>query len=177
MRPSRFLALGLLASAPVLAANSPDQYLDLRTQDRAVSLRVTEDHLSGPQLQLSFDDDAVRGQAFGRPVNLQVEDDTIRGSYGQGPVDLKVTEEGDMLEAGGTFGGQLSNFRVSPDQIAGTVGRCSYELVTKSKSRDLYTGWRTCGGKLDNAVTLSIPPALADEDEQLVTALSIVLAQ
>ncbi|WP_141324680.1 hypothetical protein [Myxococcus sp. AB025B] len=177
MKPSRFLALGLLASAPVLAANSPDQYLDLRTRERAVSLRVTEDNLSGPQLQLYFGDDAVRGRAFGRPVNLQVEDDTVKGIYGQGPVDLKVTEDGDMLEAVGTFGGQLSNFRVSPDQIAGNIGRCSYELVTKSKSKDLYTGWRTCGGRLDNAVTLSIPPALAEDDAGLVTALSIVLAQ
>ncbi|NMO19756.1 hypothetical protein HPC49_18890 [Pyxidicoccus fallax] len=43
--------------------------------------------------------------------------------------------------------------------------------------QDRYQGWRSCGQGLENPVTLSIPPDLADDDEALVAALSIVLAQ
>lgn len=176
MKTPRLLALGLLACGPALAAPAADSSLKLQTKDRSVTVRVADDQLSGPDLQLSFkEDDTVRGQAFGRPVNLTVKDDTIRGTYGQGPVNLNVTDKEDTLDATGTFGGQLTSFQVSPQQITGTVGACTYELLITRHDR--YEGYRTCGGKLDKKVSLTIPSSLADEDEELVTALSILLAQ
>ncbi|NTX10047.1 hypothetical protein HUA74_28010 [Myxococcus sp. CA051A] len=177
MKTPRLLAFGLLACGSALAAPAAPSSLNLKTQDRSVTVGVTDDNLSGPDIQLSFDDDAdaVRGQAFGRPVNLTLENDTIRGTYGQGPVNVKVTDTNDTLDAVGTFGGKLTNFQVSPQQITGTVGACSYELLITRPHR--YEGARTCGTKLDRSVSLTIPPSLADEDEELVTALSILLAQ
>jgi hypothetical protein len=173
MKTSSLLMLGLLAGAPALA--QPTQYLDLRTPVTALTARVTESGLSSPQLQLGITDDALRGRAFGRTVNVTLKDDRIGGIYGAGPVNLKVTENGDTLEARGTFGGQITNFKVSPKELSGTVGRCSYEL--KASQEDRYQGWRSCGYGLENPVSLSIPPGLADDDEQLMATLSIVLAQ
>ncbi|MFP2912877.1 hypothetical protein ACLESD_49305 [Pyxidicoccus sp. 3LFB2] len=174
MKTSSLLMFGLLAGAPALA-QQPTQYLDLRTPAAALTARVTENGLSSPQLQLGLGEDALRGRAFGLPVNITLDDHRIGGIYGRGPVSLKVTEQGDTLEARGTFGGQLTNFKVSPKALTGTVGRCSYQLAASQEDR--YQGWRSCGYGLETPVTLSIPPAIAGDDEQLVATLSIVLAQ
>lgn len=175
MKTTRLLALGLLACGPALAAPAADS-LNLRTKDRSVTVRVADDQLSSADIQLSFqEDDTVRGQAFGRPVNLTVKDDTIRGTYGQRPVNLDVTDKEDTIDATGTFGGQVTTFQVSPQQLTGTVGACSYELLITRHDR--YEGYRTCAGKLDKSVSLTIPSSLADDEEELVTALSILLAQ
>ncbi|MFP2931569.1 hypothetical protein ACLESO_41570 [Pyxidicoccus sp. 3LG] len=173
MKTSRLLALGLLAGSPALAQTA--QYLDLRTPAASITARVTDDNIDGPDLQLGFDDDSVRGRAYGRPVNLTLKDDRVGGIYGSAPVDLKLKEEDDVLEARGTFGGQLTDFKVSPKGLTGTVGRCSYQLTTVKGDR--YQGSRSCGRGVENPVTLSIPPELADDDEELAATLSLVLAQ
>ncbi|MFY2556206.1 hypothetical protein ACN469_01030 [Corallococcus terminator] len=176
MKTSRLLALGLLACGPALAAPAADSSLKLQTKDRSVTVGVADDQLSGSDIQLSFgEDDTVRGQAFGRPVNITMKDDTLRGTYGQGPVNVELTDKEDTIDAVGTFGGKLTNFQVSPQQITGTVGACSYQLLITRHDR--YEGYRTCAGQLDKSVSLTIPSSLADEDEELVTALSILLAQ
>jgi hypothetical protein len=175
MKTSRLLMFGLLAATPALASE-PTQYLDLRTPAASLTARVTKDGLSSPDLQLGLTDTALRGRAFGRPVNIALGDDHIGGIYLGGPVDLKLKEDGDTLEARGSFGGQLTNFKVSPKSLTGTVGRCSYQL-TAAKEQDRYQGTRSCGFGLENPVTLSIPPAIADDDETLAATLSIVLAQ
>lgn len=173
MKTSSLLMLGLLAGAPALA--QPTQYLALRTPANDFTARVTETGLSSPQLQLGLTEDALRGRAFGLPVNITLQDHRISGIYGQGPVNLRLKEEGDTLEARGTFGGQLTNFKVSPQGLSGTVGRCSYQLTAAQEDR--YQGWRSCGYGLETPVTLSIPPTLAGDDAQLIATLSVVLAQ
>ena len=169
------MMFGLLAGAPALAAE-PAQYLDLRTPNASLTARVTGSGLSSPDLQLGFTEDALRGRAFGRPVNVTLGDDRIGGIYRGGPVDIRLTETGDTLEARGSFGGQLTNIKLNPQGLTGTVGRCSYQLKAAPQA-DRYQGSRSCGYGVENPVTLSIPPAIAESDEQLVATLSIVLGQ
>jgi hypothetical protein len=175
MKTSRLLLLGLLAGTPALAG-SPTQYLDLRTPATALTARVTHEGLSSPELQLGLTEDTLRGRAFGGTVNVTLKEDHVGGIYRGGPVDLKLKEEGNALEARGSFGGQLTNFKVSPQAITGTVGRCSYQLKA-AQEQDRYQGTRSCGFGIENPVTLSIPPAIAANDSRLVATLSIVLAQ
>lgn len=167
--------LGLLASAPALA-EAPTQYLDLRTPATALTARVTRDGLSSPELQLGITEKEVRGRAYGEPIELSLKEGHVGGVYRGGPVDLRLKEEGTTLEARGSFGGQLTNFQVSPQGLTGTVGRCSYQLKA-SKEKDRYQGTRSCGAGIENPVFLSIPPAIAENDAKLVATLSIVLAQ
>ncbi len=173
MKTSRLIALTLLAGGTALA--QPGQYLDLRTPASSLTARASEDGLTSPQLQLGLTDDAVRGRAFGLPVNISLGDKKVGGIYGRGPVDLTLKEENDTLEARGTFGGNLTHFKVSPKALTGTVGRCSYQLTATEGAR--YQGYRSCGRGLETPVSLSIPPAIASDDERLIAALSIVLAQ
>ncbi|WP_338871756.1 hypothetical protein [Myxococcus stipitatus] len=177
MKTSLLVTLGLLACGSALAAtpSAKNENLDLRTRDRSLAVRVSDDLLSSPELKLSFKHDTVQGQAFGRPVNLTEKDDVLQGTYGQKPVNLKVTDHEDILLAVGTFGGQVTDLRVSPEEVSGTAGPCSYELLITRHDR--YEGWRTCGDRKDNKVSLYIPSSLAKEDTQLATALSILLAQ
>ena len=174
MKTSALVTLGLLAGSTALA-QQPTQYLDLRTPANALTVRVTDDGLSSPQFQLGVDDAGLRGRAFGLPVNISLGEGKIGGIYGRGPVNLKVKEEGDTLEARGTFGGQLTNFKIGPKALTGTVGRCSYQLTASQGDR--YQGYRSCGYGLETPVILSIPPAVADSDERLMAVLSVVLAQ
>jgi len=173
MKTSRLFVLGLLASTTALAA--PQKALQLRTSHNDVSVQVTDQGLTGPDMNLQLGDDTVRGRAFGRPVDLTLKNDTIRGQYGGKPVDLKVTGREDVIEAEGTFGGTLASFQVSPQQLTGTVGLCDYQLLITRHDR--YEGWRTCDDKLDRSVSLYVPSRLADEDDELVAALSLLLGQ
>ncbi|WP_342378164.1 hypothetical protein NVS55_02350 [Myxococcus stipitatus] len=176
MKTSLLTALGLLVGGSALAAPpSSNQDLTLKTRDRSLSMRVTDDNLSSSDVQLAFKHDTVRGNAFGRPVDLTEKDDVLQGTYGQKPVNLKVTDHEDTIVAVGTFGGQVSNFQVSPQQVTGTVGACSYQLLITRHDR--YEGWRTCGDRKDDKVSLFIPSSIADEETQLATALSLLLAQ
>jgi hypothetical protein len=173
MKTSTLLALGLLAGGTALA--EPVQYLDLRTPAASLTARVSEDGLSSPQLQLGLSDDAIRGRAFGLPVNITLGEGKVGGIYGRGPVNLSLKEEDGALEARGTFGGNLTHFKVSPKALTGTVGRCSYELTAAEGDR--YRGYRSCGYGLENPVVLSIPPSVASDDARLAATLAIVLAQ
>ncbi|MCP3098365.1 hypothetical protein LZ198_05660 [Myxococcus sp. K15C18031901] len=173
MKTSRLFALGLLASTTALAA--PKSALRLQTSNNDVSVQVTDQSLSGSDMQLKLANDTLRGQAFGRPVDLTLKNDTVRGQYGGKPVDLKVTDREEILEAEGTFGGQLTSFQVGPQQVTGTVGLCNYQLLITRHDR--YEGWRTCGEKLDRSVSLYVPARLADENDELAAALSLLLAQ
>jgi len=174
MRTSYIFTVALL-TAGAAVAQPPVQYLDLRTPRVALNARVTDRDISSPDLQLGFGGDALRGRAFGRPINVTLDDARIRGIYGSGPVDLKMTQEEGALRAKGTFGGQLTDFRVTPQTFTGDVGRCSYQLTASEEGR--YQGWRSCLAGLENPVSLSIPPAIGNDDARLVATLALILSR
>ncbi|ATB44867.1 hypothetical protein [Corallococcus macrosporus] len=173
MRTSHIFTAALLAASAAWA--EPVQYLDLRTPRVALNARVTGQDVSSPDLQLGFSDEALRGRAFGLPLNLSFDAARIRGIYGSGPVDLRLTQEQGALRAKGTFGGQLTDFQVTPQTLKGDVGRCSYELKASEDGR--YQGWRSCLAGLENPVSLSIPPALGNDDARLVATLALILSR
>ncbi|QQR44958.1 hypothetical protein JKA73_02060 [Myxococcus xanthus] len=174
MRTSRIFTVALFAAAGSAWAQ-PVQYLDLRTPRVALNARVTDRDLTSPDLQVGFSDGSLRGRAFGRPLNLTLDAARIRGIYGSGPVDLRMTQEEGALRAKGTFGGQLTDFQVTPQTFKGDVGRCSYQLKASEEGR--YQGWRSCLAGLENPVSLSIPPAIGGDDARLVATLALILSR
>jgi len=173
MRTSHLFTAALLSASAALA--QPAQYLNLRTPRIALNARVTDRDLTSPDLQLGFGNDSLRGRAFGNPVNLTLDAARVRGIYGSGPVDLRMTQEEGGLRAKGTFGGQLTDFEVTPQTFKGDVGRCSYQLNASAEGR--YQGWRSCLAGLENPVSLSIPPAIGHDDARLVATLALVLSR
>jgi hypothetical protein len=157
-------------------AKQTPQYLDLRTPGSAVTARVTPQGITSPELQLDVSPTTLRGRAFGRPVDLTLKQDqnSITGMYGMSPVNLRLKNNGVAIQANGMFAGQLSNLKLSKEELSGTVGRCSYQLKAKDQQ---YEGSRSCGFGLENPVSVSIPPALAQSNEQVIAALSVLLAQ
>ena len=173
MRTSHIFTAALLAASTALA--QPVQYLDLRTPRVALNARVTATDLTSPDLQIGFSDDALRGRAFGRPLNLTLDTARVRGIYGSGPVDLRLTQEDGALRAKGTFGGQLTDFQVTQQTFKGDVGRCSYQLQASAEGR--YQGWRSCLAGLENPVSLSIPPTIGNDNARLVATLALILSR
>ncbi|MBU8895781.1 hypothetical protein DRW03_20830 [Corallococcus sp. H22C18031201] len=184
MKTSTLLVASLLlGAAPALAKDHPksddaaqSQYLTLRTPRQDITAKVTPTDISSPQFQLGMDSNSMRGRAYGRTVDLSLnqEKGEVTGSFGQSPVNLKVTENANTLEAKGFFAGQPSNLKISPDTLTGTVGRCSYQL----KQQDaLYQGSRSCGRGVENPVSVSIPPLIADSSARAVAALSVLLSK
>lgn len=172
------LAAGLASAQPSAQPpqDSGPQYLYLRTPANAVTARVTPQGITSPEFQVNLSPNAVRGRAFGRPVDLSLNTDKneITGIFGQGPVNLRLKDEGTYIEADGMFGGQISNLRLSNEELTGTVGRCSYQLRVEGKQ---YQGSRSCGSGVESPVVVTIPPALTQSNEQLIAALALLLAQ
>lgn len=164
-----------LAWAATSAAQ--DAEFSLRTEGDAVTAKAsgTPDagKLEGAQAQLRWTADTVRGTAFGAPLSVGIKDHTISGIYGEQPVRLMIDRREQKLEVRGLFGGQISNFRVSPKEIEGTIGKCSYDLDAKEGS---FVGWRKCGGAGQESARLSIPEPLTKlPDTTLALMLGVLM--
>lgn len=166
------LAAGLLAWSTAGAAKNQDIFL--RTPGEAISATLTGDSVASPDLQFYRGPDAVRGRAFGRPVNLNIKGDEVSGTVGDGPTRLQLNSQpGGGLEAVGMFGGNLSRFKVTPKEISGTVGACSYQLQFTGTR---YEGSRACHGRIESPVFLELPATLAEGgDAQAVATLGLIL--
>lgn len=144
----------------------------LHSSEGAISARADRQAdggtLTGPQLQVQWDDRRVEGQAFGRAVSLTLGDADVRGMFGPAPVRLNVTEDDQKLHVRGLFGGHLSNLRVSASKVEGSIGRCSYDLTAAGGQ---YEGFRRCGGQgMAEPVWMVIPDAFAALPRPLVAA-------
>jgi hypothetical protein len=115
---------------------------------------------------------ALRGTAFGRPVDLDTGVSTVAGMAGASPLDLSVTRLGTTLRAKGLVRGHLSDFRLDTDELAGTIGACSYELARTS---DGYEGRRSCGGPSEQ-IMLRLPASLDRwSDSETAAALALLM--
>lgn len=144
----------------------------LHTSEGAISARADSrgdgGTLTGPQVQVQWDDQRLEGQAFGRAVSLTLGDAQVRGMFGPAPVRLNVTEGDQKLHVRGLFGGHLSHLRVSTSKVEGSIGRCSYDL---SEFDGQYQGFRRCGGPGPaEPVWMVIPDAFAALPRPLVAA-------
>jgi hypothetical protein len=166
------LALGLALGALGAARAQGEAYLYLRTPDGASSLRVTEDSLLGPDIQVTRDGDSLRGRAYGEVVFLNLGEDELGGSVGERLSRLSFEREGNTLKARGTFGGDLTRLEISPEALSGTVGPCSYDLEASEAG---YTGARSCGGPPERPVVLAVPPELANQGPAMTLAALALL--
>ncbi|RKH48885.1 hypothetical protein [Corallococcus llansteffanensis] len=175
MKTARLLtAAALLVGGPALAKKSDT--VSLETPRTTVRASVTAQGLQGPDLRLQLTDDALRGQAFQRPVDLKLSDQRIQGTVGQQPVDLSVRERPEVVEMSGNFAGQPSSLTLSPDELAGSVGPCGYNLIV-DRDRKHYRGTRACGDQREDNVKVAIPEALGQGSASgRMAALSLILA-
>ncbi|PTL84503.1 hypothetical protein [Vitiosangium sp. GDMCC 1.1324] len=164
-------ALLLLGTA---TAQGDGQYLFLRTPKAAITARVNEDSVSGPDVQLNRDGKTVRGRAFGQTVFLGLNGQELGGTVGSELTRMSFEDKGGTTRARGTFYGRLAELNLSPESLTGTVGRCGYDL--KATQEGSYVGSRSCGGSPERPVTLEIPPALAKQGTAMTLAtLALIL--
>lgn len=150
-----------------------DQYLFLRTPTAAVTLKVAGNDITGPDIQLSRQGDALRGRAFGRVVFLNLDDQKLGGTVGSSLTRLTFENKGQDLDVRGTFGGKLTHLTIGPEALNGSVGRCGYQL--KANADGDYVGSRSCGGIPQQPVTLDIPPALKEQGTPMTLATLALL--
>ncbi|QRN96586.1 hypothetical protein JRI60_47605 [Archangium violaceum] len=156
------------------AAQGGVQYLYLRTPNAAITARVTEDSVIGPDLQLARDGKTLRGRAFGRTVFLGLNGQELGGTVGSELTRLSFEHKGNEIEATGSFHGDIARMNITPERFTATVGPCSYDL--KSTRDGGYMGSRSCGGSPERPVLLAIPPALAQQGPAMTLAtLGLIL--
>ena len=170
----------MLATATTLVAlgtagaQGKDQYLSLRTPGSAITARVTDDSVSGPDLQLSRDGKTLRGRAFGQTVFLGLNGKELGGTVGRELTRLSFEDEDGVTYVRGSFYGRLSELSISEESFTGTVGACSYDL--KATEDGGYRGSRSCDGLPERPVVLAIPPALARQGPAMTLAtLALIL--
>jgi hypothetical protein len=175
-RIGRALGVASLLALGAAGAQGPDQYLSLRTPDAALTARVTGDSVVGPDLSLARDHKTLRGRAFGRVVFLGLNGNEVGGTVGGELSRLSFENKGNVLEAQGSFAGNLSRLTLSTTGLSGTVGPCSYELEATEDGG--YRGSRSCGGVPERPVVLAIPPALAQQGPAMTLAtLALILSE
>lgn len=171
---SRLVAAGLLLAGGALAEEP--SHLQLQTPGQSVIARVTDKDISGPELQLSYAPDSMRGRAYGRAVDLRIQGDHIGGLIDNVPVNMRLEQEDDgELEAKGTFAGVTTNLEIGPEELKGRVASCAYELKAKEQR---YEGSRSCGGTPEYGVFVEIPPSLSRSGAPTkMAAVALLLAQ
>ncbi|NNC20928.1 hypothetical protein HJC22_34965 [Corallococcus exiguus] len=175
MRIARILTVAALLAGGSAMAKKNDT-VELRTPRTTVRANVDAQGLQGPDLKLQLSDNALKGQAFQRPVDLKLSERRIEGTVGEKPVDLTVAERPDVVEMMGTFAGEPSSLTLSPDALMGSVGPCGYNLIIE-RDRKHYRGTRACGDQRENDVFVSIPKSLERESATgRMAALSVLLA-
>ncbi|MCY1033042.1 hypothetical protein OV207_16340 [Corallococcus sp. BB11-1] len=170
----------ILTVAALLAGGSAvaktDDVVELQTPRTTVRASVDAQGLQGPELRLRMTDDALRGQAFQRPVDLKLSEQRIQGTVGKAPVDLSVRERPDVVEVSGNFAGQPSSLTLSPSELTGSVGPCGYNLIIE-RDRKHYSGTRACGDQREDDVHLAIPETLGQGSASgRMAALSLLLS-
>lgn len=148
----------------------------LHSQKDAITAKasgtVNKGTLQGANMQLAWDENSIRGTAFGKPLTVSFKEDQASGVFGETPVRLLLERRGDQLNVQGLFAGRISNFRMSKTKIEGTFGKCSYDMDAKNGD---FVGYRACGAP-NETVRLTIPEPLTKlPDAKLALMLGLVL--
>ena len=168
-------SLGCLASCAHVGPSSPDS-LYLHSTDAVIEARVDPNEIVGPAMQVNRYPDAMRGRVFNRPFETHWTAQEVTGQINGRPVQLHLDQQGDEVHAKGLWGGRLSDFRLSPEMIEGSVGNCGYSLRVQD---NLYQGFRSCHHqRVDQPVVVQLPQNLQNSPMgEKVASVSILLAQ
>ena len=168
------LALAALVLTPfvvfaAVSVRSGSTELVLEVDGRGGRFPVTDTALSGERVDVTRTKTAVGGRIFGRKVELQLSPGRISGQYGTRPVWLDVKRSGVATVFEGSHGERDVAISASPTSIVGSIGGCSYSLVSSS---DRYTGFRDCDNdKGPLPVLVDLPEVLAGDADNAVAAV------
>ena len=168
------LAIGMSRVSLAGAPPAPGDRMQVHAVDDTIDVRVTLEGLVGPDVQVSRLGTELRGRAFHQTVQLSWGSDRITGTVADGPVDLKVVSVGDGIRIEGLYAGLLGNLRISPHEIEGSVGACTYSLRRVGERFEGQHGCRSHPIELANVVlpaSLDALPA-AERAAFLVVILS-----
>jgi hypothetical protein len=185
-RMSPSLRNALLAAAAALAgcASGPETGggaggdIILEVAGQATSARLEGGELTGPQLSLAIDQNAMRGRAYGAVVDVSLKENQVTGLFGGQQLNLQLQRhEAEGFRAQGTLAGALSDFTFTPDALEGSVGPCSYSL-RRAGGGLAYSGQRNCAGTRLTPTRLSFPAGFAERDWATQAAiLSVMLTR
>ncbi|HEX8825451.1 MAG TPA: hypothetical protein VF794_36405 [Archangium sp.] len=169
--------LGLVLTAGAQEDEGKDeagrQSLRLQTPKEDLKAQVTSEAVTGTDIQLTRKGDTVRGLASGSSVSLNRKGGKLEGIVGGQSVRItsKSDEEG-IVRLEGTFGGGPLELDITPDELAGTVGTCTYDLQYEDEA---YQGVRTCGENKREHVWVFVTPGIPAEVSPLLATTLVVL--
>jgi hypothetical protein len=157
-------ALAALGCAGMMTPveQQPDfgQYFTMSLQGSTEQAKLEGPRLHGADLEVSRLDGGYRGVGRSGTIDLRTDGKKITGNVGAGSTELYVDEGPDGLHIRGRFAERMSDLTVQPDRVAGTMGRCQYDLRRQGGQGPWYEGQRVCGGS-GTGVRLALPSALA----------------
>jgi hypothetical protein len=145
--------------APVENQPDFDQYFTMSILGGTEQAKLEGSRLHGADLEVSHLADGYRGMGRSGAIDLRAEGNKISGKVGAGSTELYVEDGPQGLHLRGRFAERMSNLSVQPDRLAGTMGRCQYDLHRPAGQGPWYEGHRVCGGTAAG-VRLALPRAL-----------------
>jgi hypothetical protein len=136
------------------------QYFTMTLPGDTEQARLDGFRLRGADLEVSREADGYRGMGRSGAIDLHAAGKKIAGAVGPGSTELFVDDSPGGLRIQGRFADKLSDLTVQPDKVAGTMGRCQYDLHRAGPQAPWYEGQRACGASL-TSVKLALPAALA----------------
>jgi len=135
------------------------QYFTMSMVGDTEQAKLEGPRLHGAGLEVSRFDNAYRGTGRSGVIDLRIEGNKIAGTVGTGSSELYVDDGPQGLRIRGRFAERMSDLTVQPDRLAGTIGRCQYDLRRPGGQGPYYEGQRACDGAL-SGVRLALPTAL-----------------
>jgi hypothetical protein len=146
--------------APVDQQPDFGQYFTMSVLGGTEQAKLEGPRLHGADLEVSRFEGGYRGMGRSGVIDLRTEGKKITGNVGAGSTELYVDDGPDGLHIRGRFAERMSDLAVQPDRLAGTMGRCHYDLRRPGGQGPWYEGQRVCGGA-NTGVRLALPSALA----------------
>ena len=143
-----------------------------------VEVLIKDDNITGPEVSVTryttAADHAIRGTAFGSPVDVAVTDKKATGILGTGPLDIITEHREGKVHISGLVGGTTSDFEVNMKVLKGKIGECLYDLNWTGNS---YEGTRGCGNSAE-PVSVSVPTTLGKwSDAELGVTLGMLMGK
>jgi hypothetical protein len=168
-------ALGLSACAHGPTVEEPTSHFVLSSTGASYSVTIRPSGLTGTDYQVSRYSDAFRGSIKEKILDAEVENGKVNGNLGSAPFSCSIETEGDATHVRGIYAGHLTDFRASPQMIAGQAGQCSYQL---QRSGTEYAGYSSCSGTEQRATHVTVPDEFTNHpDIFLATELMMMLAR
>ena len=159
-------------------AGGGNQLFTFHSTAGSYQVTVTPTELVSPEYQVSRTRDGLRGRINNRPISIKAENTKITGQLGNQPVNMNVTKEGDTTRIQGLWGGAISNLTVSPSQLEGRIGRCSFSMKrAQNAAPGDYSGFSACQGRGQLPTGVHVPQDTSHPDARTAAELAVLLGR